>query len=213
MSHSKSIVHDQNGHFITFTDEVNASQIVNYIEPKFIGKEFLPGTEFIIVAGSHHGKNSAGNVELGCTDFVLLQGFYHKLFATLQKHKNPDEVSLWEEMKYDRSLVPISATENLDLKTFECTYELSEVSRWDLKRLAKKLRESKNPSVVIFASCYSFQSEIKELLIANGILASLNISKDRGMVSEGKMFALDKQQQDVIDIIVEVKSSTKIYFH
>ena len=96
--------------------------------------------------------------------------------------------------------------ENMDLETFESTYELSEVSRWDVKQLAKKLRKSKRPSIVIFASCYNFQSEIRELLIANGILASLNISKDRGTVSEGKMFALDKQQQEIIDTIVEVNS-------
>ena len=111
---------------------------------------------------------------------------------------------MWEELNYNRSLVPISAKENMDPETCESTYELSEVSRWDVKQLAKKLRKSKRPSVLIFASCYSFQSEIRELLIANGILASLNISKDRGMVSEGKMFALDKQQQYVIDTIVEV---------
>ena len=206
MSHSKSIVHDQNGHFITFTDEVDATQIVNYIEPKFIGKEFLPGTEFIIVAGSHHGLNKDGKVKLGSMDFKLLQGFYYKLFNTLQRHKNSNGVSMWEEQGYKRSLVPISAKEKMDLETFESKYELSEVSRWDVKQLAKKLRKSKRPSVLIFASCYSFQSEIRELLIANGILASLNISKDRGMVSEGKMFELDKQQQEIIDTIVKVNS-------
>ena len=203
MSHSKSIVHDQNGHFITFTDEVDATQIVNYIEPKFIGKEFLPGTEFIIVAGSHHGMKD-GKVELGSMDFKLLQGFYYKLFNKLQGHKNSKGMAMWEELDYMRSLVPISAKENMDPETCESTYELSEVSRWDVKQLAKKLRKSKRPSIVIFASCYSFQSEIKELMIANGILASLNISKDRGMVSEGKMFSLDKQQQEIIDTIVEV---------
>ena len=206
MSHIEGIVHSQNNHFISFTEEVNATHITEYMLPRIKRKEFKPGTHFILVAGTHHGKVQ-GKVQLGSTDFVLLQGFYHKLFTDLLEC--PDEEngeSIWEKMDYSRELIPISATENLNMETFELTYELSRLSQHDLKCLAKRLRESTTPNVIIFASCFSFESEVRELLIANGILASLNISKDRGEVSEGRVFALNEQQREIIDLVVKVRT-------
>ena len=49
-------------------------------------------------------------------------------------------------------------------------------------------------------------------MIANGVLASLNISKDRGEISEGKAYQLDEQQQDIIDTIIEVLVSFQLRF-
>ena len=80
MSHTEGIVHNQNNHFISFTEEVNATHITEYMLPRIKRKEFKPGTHFILVAGTHHGKVQ-GKVQLGSTDFVLLQGFYHKLIV------------------------------------------------------------------------------------------------------------------------------------
>ena len=205
MSHTEGIVHSQNNHFISFTEEVNATHITEYMLPRIKRKEFKPGTHFILVAGTHHGKVQ-GKVELGSTDFVLLQGFYHKLFTVLLECSDEETgESIWEQMDYSREIIPNSATENFNMKTFETTYDLSHLSQNDLKCLAKRLRESTTPNVIIFASCFSFESEIRELLIANGILASLNISKDRGDVSEGRVFALNDQQSEIIDLIVKVK--------
>ena len=82
MSHTEGIVHSQNNHFISFTEEVSASDITEYMVPRIKRKEFQPGTHFILVAGTHHGKNK-GKVEIGKTDFVLLQGFYHQLFTKM----------------------------------------------------------------------------------------------------------------------------------
>ena len=109
-------------------------------------------------------------------------------------------------MRYSRELVPLSADENLNMKTFELSFELSALSKDDLQCLAKRLPESTTPNVIIFASCFSFESEVRELLIANGILASLNISKDRGEVSEGRVFALNEQQREIIDLVVKVRT-------
>ena len=130
-----------------------------------------------------------------------------KLFSTLLKCQDPETgESIWHQMEYSQELVPISALEDFDMKTFKSTYELTDLSKDDIKCLANRLRESTVPSVIIFASCFSFQSEIRELLIANGILASLNISKDRGEVSEGRVFALNDQQRDIIDLVVKIRT-------
>ena len=212
MSHTEGIVHSQNNHFISFTKEVNATHITEYMLPRIKRKEFKPGTHFILVAGTHHGKVQ-GKVELGSTDFVLLQGFYHKLFTVLLECSDEETgESIWEQMDYSRELIPISAIENLDIETFESTYELSRLSQNDLTCLAKRLRESTTPNVIIFASCYSFESEVRELLIANGILASMNIAKDRAEVSEGRVFALNDQQKEIIDLVVKVRKILSLIF-
>ena len=207
MSHTEGIVHSQNNHFISFTDEVSASDITEYMVPRIKRKEYQPGTHFIVVAGNHHGK-IGDKVEIGMTDFVLLQGFYHQLFTTLLECQDTEtKESIWKQMGYSRELVPISAKEFMDEETFESTFELSALSKDDLECLAKRLRESSTPNVIIFASCFSFESEVRELLIANGILASLNISKDRGEVSEGRVFALNDQQKEIIDLVVKVRTN------
>lgn len=212
MSHTEGIVHSQNNHFISFTDEVSASDITKYMVPRIQRKEFQPGTHFILVAGTHHGKNQ-GKVEIGKTDFVLLQGFYHQLFSKMLEYQDPEtKESIWKQMGYSRELVPISAAENLNMKTFELSFELSALSKDDLTCLAKRLRESTTPNVIIFASCFSFESEVRELLIANGILASMNIAKDRAEVSEGRVFALNDQQKEIIDLVVKVRKILSLIF-
>ena len=129
MSHTEGIVHSQNNHFISFTEEVCASDITEYMVPRIKRKEFQPGTHFIVVAGSHHDK-TGNKVEIGSTDFVLLQGFYHQLFTTLLECQDPKtDDSIWKQMGYSRELVPISAIEFMDEVNFESTFELSDLSK------------------------------------------------------------------------------------
>ena len=70
--------------------------------------------------------------------------------------------------------------------------------------MARKLRKGKKPSLVVFASCFSFNSTIKDFLYSKGVMASLSISSDKGKVTEGKLFSLDQDQQDVIKRYDEV---------
>ena len=107
-------------------------------------------------------------------------------------------------MKYQFVLVPITCTSILDEENFSETYELSEVSKRELARYATVLRKCKEPSLVIFASCYSFESQIKDYLYSTGVMASLSITKDKGNITEGKEFSLDEDQQDIIKDFAEV---------
>ena len=82
------------------------------------------------------------------------------------------------------------------------TYVLSETSKKDLQELSKDLcnqtKKDAKPSALIFASCYSMFSNITNILRANGVITVMNMSKDKGDVSEGKAFHLDSQQQYII---------------
>ena len=63
----------------------------------------------------------------------------------------------------------------------------------------KEFCELDNPNVIIFASCYSFYSEIKHLMRSAGLLSVVSMQEDRGEISFGKMFQLGQEQKEVLD--------------
>ena len=140
------------------------------------------------------------------TDYALLQGFDYKVFNALRNLKNEKTgKKIWNEMNFKKEIIPITCQENFSLKPpFDIIYELSESSKADLKDLAVKLVEQTKPYVVIFASCFSYQSEIRDFLVENGILATLDITNDRGKISDGRLFALDKVQRKIHNKLREV---------
>ena len=158
----------------------------------------------------------------GSTDTRLLQSFHLTLFTNLKNFcgdlkclscttgnkiepckNSPTGNSVWDDMKYELKVIQLYTTKQKDK-----THKIADLSRDDLIKLSKELRQAKHSSALIFASCFTFYSEIKELMIANGMLAALNISKDRGQITEGKAYQLDEQQQEIIDTVVEVRFVT-----
>ena len=148
----------------------------------------------------------------GATDTKLLHNFHFALFRNLKNFcgdlecsnckkgkTEPCKNSIWKDMKYELNVIQLYTEKQTDK-----TYKLSDYSKDDLIKLSKELRKANHSSALIFASCFTFYSEIKELMIANGVLAALNISKDRGEISEGKAYQLDEQQQEIIDTVIEV---------
>ena len=196
MAHSK--FHNQNCNFITSTEAITASDMTRELKRRILQKEFLPNTKFVMFSGCHHGKNRHGEVVLGQTDFILNQGFYHMVFTNLSELKDEEGNNIWEEMNFKRKLITISTTETVDMKTFESEFHLSRLTKQDLKELADKICKQNRPIVLIFASCYSYYSSVKDFLAAEGVLAAININKDHGDISGGKIFALDPQQQEVL---------------
>ena len=184
--------------FISATEEINASELQEYVV-QLVSKGVLPiETTFYLIGGIHHGKTHDDKVVEGQTDFTLLHGFYHKLYTTLF------HLDVWKKKKYDFTLVPITCSEEFDHKTFESKFSLSDISKHELSKLARKLLGGKEPSLIIFASCFSFDSMIKDILYSKGVMASLSISYDKGDVTGGKLFSLDQDQQDVIKRYDEV---------
>ena len=190
--------HLENNVFISATEEINATELQDYVV-ELVKSGVLPsGTKFYLIGGIHHGKSQDKEVVEGQTDFTLLHGFYHKLYSKIF------DSNIWDEKKYDFVLVPITCSEELDFKTFHTTYKLSNISRRELSKLARKLLKGKKPSLIIFASCFSFESKIKDILYSKGVMASLSVSYEKGQVTGGKQFSLDQDQQDVIKRYEEV---------
>ena len=102
-------------------------------------------------------------------------------------------------MKFKDEVIPIACVENFDVKTFETEYELSERSQMKLNELCEDLCSQNRSMCVIFASCFSHQSPIKQFLIEKGLYAAIDINKDRGEITGGRIYAMDKDQKEVND--------------
>ena len=197
--------HSENNNFITATDEISANELETYMKDRIRKGDFLPNTKFVLVAGSHHYIDERGKVVPGETDYVLLQGFEHKFFSNLQMMKDDQDNLIWDKLNFSEQLVTIACVEKPNYQPpFQSTYELSERSQRNLTILCEDLCNQNNPFCVIFASCYSYQSPIKDFLIEKGILAAIDICKDRGEITGGRIFAFDKDQKEINDALREV---------
>ena len=67
----------------------------------------------------------------------------------------------------------------------------------------EELVNEESPTVFIFATCYSYFSEINGLLHSSGLISALNVSKERGDITNGKIFKLDDEQKDFLKKITE----------
>lgn len=191
---------------ITTNDSLNAKQLEDYLSEKLKKREFPKNSKIILLAGCHHEIDRNNTVKPNKTEFALLQGFYFKVFSTLAKIEDPPKSGkfIWDEMNYQRKVIPIANKESCDLKTFKSTYELSDLTKADLKDLAKGLLKSKRSCVIVFASCYSFGSSITDFLISKTVLSSLKLSKDKGELSGGKSFGIDNEQREILVPFLEV---------
>jgi hypothetical protein len=97
----------------------------------------------------------------------------------------------------------------------ECkSFEFTEKSE---KKLIQKFYDFKNadkPGILILATCYSEKSEVNKLLWQYGLYAALSISKERGELTDGRIYKLDKDQKIVIRKVhqdhVQARKSGKI---
>ena len=213
MAQSKFITYNEI--FIVSTAAITPTELLLYLTPKFCKDKpvFPKGTIFYFIDGVH-GKEQG---ELGPTDSKLTSSFYHGIFEKLMRvcglsncencmkgHVDHEKPTFWKEMEYGRRHLQIFNIPRKRDHSGAIIQELSDLSVDDLNDLSKELCESKKPSALIFASCFSAESKITDLLRSNGILASMNISKDRMEITDGRAIFLDPQQQEAINRFREV---------
>ena len=52
--------------------------------------------------------------------------------------------------------------------------------------------------MLVLASCWSFRSEISNILRSTGLYSAVITSEDRGNITAGKLFKLDNEQKDLL---------------
>ena len=82
-------------------------------------------------------------------------------------------------------------------------YTLLKSSRNKIRMKFNDLLKTSQPNVLIFASCFSHESEINDILRSDGLLSALTVAAERGGITCGKVFKLDPEQQDVLKKIAE----------
>ena len=207
--------------FIAAIDSVIYFDLLKFLKPRLQRPNlvFPKGTIFHLLAGLHHEPSSKEHGQPGKTDPSLLSQFHHTLLKYIQNicgfddctqcqkliTMKPCKKSIWKDMDYQLKSIHLETVSGFD-QDHE-SYELSTESRKNLEALSKELRnqtkDNANPSALIFASCYSLYSNITDILRTNGILAIMNISKDKGEVSEGKAFHLDVDKRRIIHKLIQ----------
>ena len=184
----------ENNVILTTKDEITVQQVFNYLTKNL--DRFRVGSEFFVVCGVH--GSDKGELMEGDEDFRY---DYEMMFRWFKNHKKYSrQAQIVEERCYNmETVVEVNSVEHESQKG---KYVLDENSREDLTNEFKRVISLDKPIVLVLASCWSFQSEISNILRAVGLFSALNLLEDHGEVSAGKMFKLDKDQKDFMQSIV-----------
>ena len=213
-------------YFLTAKTKIKIQDVESYINDNL--SKFPSGANFIILCGHHHIKD-AGNVFLDETDQNIV-GDFKDMFVRFEKQCQEKcekgEKCLWKEKKFQMGSVILLETEpelNLLQKTFSFLtisakviskenpstkknrkkYTLRKRSRTLIRKIFNDLLQTTQPNIIIYGSCYSYKSEIKDILYSTGFLSALNVSAERGEITSDQFFKLDPEQQDFVKKIAE----------
>ena len=193
-------------------NKVNFMEVKDFIQEHF--GTFPKRSRFTVLCGVHHKKDANSDVSKLCfvpdSPEVELVGDYHSMFEVLQR----DCADIISERDYLMGdVVPIFTTEKeLDIDDFdddeeeeneENTLELSSVSINKLKVKFLDMLKLERPHVFIFASCWSYYSELNQVLQSIGIFSVLHVSKERGDITMENLFELNEDQKKFLKCIAE----------
>ena len=82
-------------------------------------------------------------------------------------------------------------------------YHLTAESIRSIKEVCEECSQLENANVIIFASCFSFFSEIKHIMRSSGLLSVVSMKEDRGDISFSKVFKLGNDQNEVLEAAVK----------
>ena len=169
-------------------------------------EEFRENTQFIVMCGIHGSEDG----KMDRADMALVD-HYHTMFEHFHdEKKNPDLAKIIEERKYEMGIVLELRTKKQD--NDKSKYALQKGSKSAIKILFNSLLTNQLPIVLILASCWSFQSELSNILRASGLLSALNISEERGKITIGNMLQMDKYQQEVLRTIINDETIKDVFF-
>ena len=94
------------------------------------------------------------------------------------------------------------------------SFEFTKRSEDKLKQKFNEFKNADKPGILILATCYSEKSEVNTLLGLYGLYAALYISKERGELTDGRIYKLDGDQTKVLEKVhqdhVQARASGEI---
>ena len=193
--------HVENGVIITTKEEVSVQHVFNYLTENL--DKFRVGSEFITVCGVHGGEN--GKLGEADEDFRYDYEMMNRWFKNHQKYNR--QAKMVEDRKYVMETVLEVSSE--EAETQDGTYVLQDDSKEKLKTKFEEVLAKQVPMVLILASCFSFKSQICDILRSTSLLTVLNVLEERGEITNGNMFLLDPGQQEFFRIISDEELDIK----
>ena len=206
------IIHVENNVILTTKDSITVQQVFNYLSNNL--DKFRIGSEFVVLCGVH--GSDKGELKEGDEVFKY---HYQMMFRWLnsEKHytkkcpKSAQPFQVIEDRKYQMGRV-VEVTSNPD-ETKDEKYVLTDDSKEAIKNEFEKILTSENPTVLILASCWSFRSEISNILRSSGLYSALIASEEHGSITAGKLFKLDPEQQDLLRMVANDDSIKDIIIY
>ena len=197
--------HIENDIIITSKEKISHKEVFNCLADNL--KDFRENTQFIVMCGMHGSEDG----KLDRADMNLVDDYHTMIEHFHDEEKNPELIKIIKERKYEMGTV-------LELRSKEEHYEdktkfvMRRGSKSAIKMLFNSLLTNQLPIVLILASCWSFQSELFNIIRASGLLSALNISEERGKITIGNMLQLDKFQQEVLRTIIKDETIKDVFF-
>ena len=196
--------HVENDVIITSKEKISHREVFNCLADNL--EEFRENTQFIVMCGMHGSEDG----KLDRADMTLVDD-YHTMFENFHdEKKNPDLAKIVKQRNYEMGTVMELRTKKQDED--KTKYALQKGSKSAIKMLFNSLLTNQLPIVLILASCWSFQSELSNIIRASGLLSALNISEERGKITIGNMLQLDKYQQEVLRTIINDETIKDVCF-
>ena len=176
--------------------EVTKEEFYNFFEKKFSELDrssakpfFLKGTTFWTFCGTH-GKSDG---KLG--DPAAKGMDEHK--TTIDKIETDfDDIISSMEYTFKNPLYIANARGNKGI---------DKTSKDQINDILKLFKDENCPNVLILAFCFSSKNEIKNFMYQHGILSFATLKNERGEITDGKMFLLDKEQKELIMAVANNK--------
>ena len=82
-------------------------------------------------------------------------------------------------------------------------YELDQTSKELITEKYEEIKESKEPRVIIYSSCWSYYSQITQIMRSCGLLSAIALKKDRGEITKGQVYQLNDDQKETLDTVTK----------
>ena len=193
--------HNEKNQLITAKERIRKEDLRKYLVENL--SHFPKGAVFRLYTGHHHEKLDGGKVKIGESDSRLVAE-YNDLIESFENEcdeecKECEECKVfhaWKlgEYKFD-SVNPLST----EKKNGE--YKLRKSTKISLQVQFDAISKSDVPNVIIFASCYSYYSEIKTIMISCGLISAVALATERGDITRGEYFICDPEQRAFLAVV------------
>ena len=82
-------------------------------------------------------------------------------------------------------------------------YELTQTSKESISEKYGEVKESKEPHVIIYSSCWSYYSQITQIMRSCGLLSAIALKKGRGEITKGQIYELNDDQKETLDTVTK----------